>query len=133
MITPCGGILIDDDLRSVHVQPDIRLPCVFAVVGPYQRPYLLLQTESVRSNPVGQTNHSRLIELVVVGPRSDVHPHRPHLGVLRVSVLVNLRVGVSVRGTASAGPVHTTHVEIDVIGDGDIRIVLLDIVLGPVV
>ena len=37
------------------------------------------------------------------------------------------------RGTASARPVDTCHVQINVVGNGDFRVGALDVVFGPVV
>ena len=64
---------------------------------------------------------------------TDVNPHRPDLGVLWVTILVDLWVGVSMRRPTTTWPVHSGHVEIDVIRDRDFRMVLLHVIFGPIV
>ena len=133
VVAPRSGVLVDDDTGPVHVQPDVRLPGVCCVVHADQRANLLLEAQRVSADPVRQADHAGLVELVVVRTGSDVDPHGPHLRVLGIATLVDLRVGVTVRGPSTSGPVHPGHVEIDVVRDRDFRMVLLDVVLGPVV
>ena len=133
VIAPGGSVLVHDDLRAVHVKPDVRLPGVGGVVGANQGPHLLLEAECVRTYPVREANHARLIDLVVVGPGSYVDPQRPDLAVLGVAVLVDLGVRVSVRRPSSPGPVNAGHIEVDVVHHRHLRVVLLDVVIGPVV
>ena len=69
----------------------------------------------------------------MVGARPNVDPQGPDFTVLRVTVLVYLGVGVAVWRTTASRPVDSSHVEIDVVHHRDLRVVLLDVVLRPVV
>jgi hypothetical protein len=132
-VTVGFGGLVDNNLGPVHVQPDISLPGVCRVVHPNQRSHLFLKPECISSYPLRQPYHPGLVETVVVRPRSDVDSHRPYLRVLRVTTLIDLRIRVTVRRPTPPGPVHSCHVEIDVIRDRDLGVVFLHVVLGPVV
>ena len=79
----------------------------------------------------------------MVNTRADVHSHWPNLVIFRITIRVNFRVGVTVwlsssvvattRCSATARPVHSSHVQIYVVGNLNVRIVFLDPFLSPVV
>ena len=102
---------------------------------------MFFYADGVRTDPHGQADHFGLIHDIVVETWSDVHTHWPHFLVLWIAIRVNfwLRVAIafattvtaSTRRSAATGPVHTCHVEVDVIRDFDVGILFLDPFIGP--
>ena len=126
-------VLVDDDFRPVHVEPDIGFPCFIRIIDANESPHLLFEAQSIRANPVRQADHSRLIDNIVVERWPDIDTHRPDLGILRISILVYLRVRITVRCPPASRPVHSSHVEIDVIRHRDFWMVFGDVVFGPII
>ena len=138
-----GGVLVDDDFRSVFGQPVVHFPCVSFVSGADQSGHLFFDTNSVRPNPLCQTHHAGLVHHVVVKAGPDVDSHGPDLLVLGVTVGVNFWIGIAVStsatvavaawGATTAWPVDAGHVEIDVVGDFDVGIVTQHPLVRPVI
>ena len=128
-----GGVFVDDDFRPVVLQPVVDLPGRFLVPGADERRHLRLHAHGIGADPLGETDHARLVEQVMVEAGPDVDAHRPDFLVLRVAVFVDLRLRITVRRTAATGPVDTGHVEVDVIRHRHVRVLLGDVEIRPVV
>ena len=133
VVGPGSRVFVDDHLLAPTFHPCVVLPGALIESCAYQTPELFLQTERVRPDPFRQPHHARLAVVLMRGGRTDVDAHRPHLLVLRIATLRRLRVRVTVWCTSSPGPVDPGHVEVDVVGHRDLRIVLGDPVFRPVI
>ena len=92
--------------------------------GANERRHLRLHAHGIGADPLGETDHARLVEQVMVEAGSDVDAHRPDLLVFRISVVVDLRFRVTVRCAAAARPVDAGHVEVDVVRHRHVRVLL---------
>ncbi len=101
--------------------------------GANQGRHLGFHADGVGTDPLGEADHARLVEQVVIEAGSDVNSHRPDFFVLRVAVFVDLRLRVAVRRTAATWPVDPSHVEVDVIRHRNVRIFLGDVEIRPVI
>ena len=126
-------IFIDDNLWPTSVEPIIHLPRIFSKPFTNQNTLLLLDTNCICTNPKSKANHFWLVDDIVIKRGSQVHSHWPNFLILRVAIWVNGCCRISVWRTTATRPVHTSHVEVDVIGHHHIRIIFLHIIIGPVI
>ena len=97
MIAACRGILVDDDLRAVVLQPIVHLPRRLLMTCPHEGGHLCLDADRIGSDPLSEADHPGLVEEIVIETRSDVDSHRPDLLVLGVPILIDLWFRVAMR------------------------------------
>ena len=133
MVRTSGNIFVNHNLRLSSLQPIVNLPGIFCKSFTNQNTLLLLHTDRICSDPKREPNHFRLVDDVVIEGRAKINPHWPNFLILRIAIRVDLSCRVTVRGAAATGPIHTSHVQIDVIGNSNIGIVLFDVIIRPVI
>ena len=141
MIGTSGRVFVNDDFRAVLCHPIVHLPCISRVTSSKQRRHLFFHTNGVRTNPHRKTNHTRLVHDIMIKARSNIDSHWPHFLVLWISIRIDFRLRVTPSITATmaittwctstTGPVHSSHIEVDVIGDLNIWIVFFHPIISP--
>ena len=143
MVRPCSCILIDDNFRTIFCIPIIYFPCFNIVPLSKKRCHLFFDTNGIGTNPHRKANHSGLVHYIVIETWTYVDSHRPNFLILWITIVINRRIGVTIRlsasvvvptrSTTSTWPVYTSHIEINIIRNLYVWIIFFDPFISPVI